>query len=157
MRSDTSARARALRNGAQLWALDMAVDAAGEPSTDRASVDLALALAAPLGPSLSLGTDAFTVAGPPRWRLLSVVPWAGAQAGPVSSTCQCFDLLLGPGLLCETTISRVQHCIGCEHEHAYMSCQQKQSCKSHEPGTHGALESNPCQCSATYFADSWRC
>ena len=44
MRPGTSARA--LRNGAQLWALDMAVDAAGEPSTDRASVDLALALAA---------------------------------------------------------------------------------------------------------------
>jgi hypothetical protein len=102
MRPGTSARA--LRNGAQLWALDMAVDAAGEPSTDRASVDLALALAAPLGPSLSLGTDAFTVAGPPRWRLLSVVPWAGAQVGPVSLPYRRSHFLLARGPLCEATI-----------------------------------------------------
>ncbi len=58
----------------------------------------------PLGPSLSLGTDAFTVAGPPRWRLLSVVPWAGAQVGPVSLPYRRSHFLLARGPLCEATI-----------------------------------------------------
>ncbi len=70
-------RTACCRSGAQLWALDMAVDAAGAPVTDRAGVDLALALARPLDENLTLTPAAFSVTGPARWRLLSVVPWTG--------------------------------------------------------------------------------
>ena len=62
---------RVCRRGAQLWALDMAVDAAGAPVTDRSAVDLALALARPFNGTLP--RSAITVTGPPTWRLLSVV------------------------------------------------------------------------------------
>ncbi|KAK9842576.1 hypothetical protein WJX81_006891 [Elliptochloris bilobata] len=57
-------------DGAQLWALDMAVDAEGAPVTDRSAVDLAFALARPLDGSL-----------PPS---AFVVPWAGAQLALVA-------------------------------------------------------------------------
>ena len=59
------------RRGAQLWALDMAVDAGGAPVTDRSAVDLALALARPFNGTLP--RSAITVTGPSTWRLLSVV------------------------------------------------------------------------------------